>query len=242
MPVLVKPTSDASRLNLLNSSLNASKTEVKSGNPYLSETTLSQISSVSEEFDSKIKDETGMLAERSKEVREKNEAIVALEVTIRDLWEVIKRRVYRKNEPAEVLNYYQLPLDGTVPKVITEKEIFTLAGKIIEGDKKAITAGYAAAVCPSATELNDVLIAAKKEADEVAQADRNYNQTQKALAPIRSKADELITDIIDELEYNLRKLDPSHKRRIMRSYGVTYRYAAGESEEEATTGATETKQ
>ena len=54
-------------------------------------------------------------------------------------------------------------------------------------------------------------------------------------------ADEFIDETIAELEFNLRKLDPSNKRRIMRSYGVTYKYAAGEPEDVPTPPATETK-
>lgn len=231
MPLLVKPTNDAGRVGFLDSSAKTGTSDVSKGKQYLSDETLRIAKDLASEYSSLLNAEAGKLATRSKEVREKNAAIVMLETCIRDMWELIKRRVFRKNEPAEVFTYYQLPLDGTVPRAILEKEIFTLAERIIAGDKKAVEAGYAAAVCPSTDELAELLAAARKEADDVAQSDREYDDSHKLIAPVRAKADVLIDDIIAELEYNLRKLDPANRRRIMRTYGVTYQYAKGEPED-----------
>lgn len=231
MPILIKPTSDASRVGFLDSSAKTGTSDVAKGKKYLCDETLQMAKDLSAEYANLLKAEAGKLAIRSKEVREKNTALLALETCMRDIWELIKRRVFRKNEPAEVLTYYQLPLDGTVPRAISEKEIFTLAERIIAGDKKAVEAGYAAAVCPGTDELAELLAAARKEADDVAQSDRDYDDSHKLIAPVRAKADVLIDDIIAELEYNLRKLDPANRRRIMRTYGVTYQYAKGEPED-----------
>jgi hypothetical protein len=49
---------------------------------------------------------------------------------------------------------------------------------------------------------------------------------------LRAKADELISDVIDDLRYFLRKKDEPSQRRIIRSYGVTFKYLKGEPEEE----------
>ena len=114
MPVIAKPTSDESRLNLITTSISTAKSDATSGKSYLTSETLEKANSVVTELGTKMKEETGKLANRSKEVREKNEALHILETYIRDMWDVVKRRVYRKNQPAEVFNYYQLPLDGTV--------------------------------------------------------------------------------------------------------------------------------
>jgi hypothetical protein len=231
MPVLVKPTSDASRVGFLELSAKTGTSDVTKGKKYLSDETLQMAKTLAAEYSNLLKAETGKLAVRSKEVREKNSALLALETCMRDMWELTKRRIFRKNEPAEVFTYYQLPLDGTVPKAISEKEIFTLAERVIAGDKKAVEAGYAAAVCPSADELAELLAAARKEADDVAQSDREYDDSHKLIAPVRAQAVVLIDDVIAELEYNLRKLDPANRRRIMRTYGVTYQYAKGEPED-----------
>ena len=46
--------------------------------------------------------------------------------------------------------------------------------------------------------------------------------------PVREHADDLIDDIAAELRFNLRKKDPASRRRIMRTYGVKFRYLKGE--------------
>ena len=232
MPTLVKPTSDESRLNLLKTSVSTGRSDIESGNQHLSEETITMVETEAIAFDASLKIEAGTLSKREKEVREKNVAKARLETYIRDLWEVTKRRVYRNGEPAEVLTFYQLPLDGTVPGGINENEILALATKIVEGDKKAIAAGYPAAVCPSAAEISAVRDATEKEMADVAPADRQFDEAAKALTPHRALANELINDIIAELEFNLRKLEPSHRRRIMRTYGITFRYNPGEPEDE----------
>jgi hypothetical protein len=49
---------------------------------------------------------------------------------------------------------------------------------------------------------------------------------------LRAKADELISDVIDDLRYFLRKKDEPSQRRIMRSYGVTFKSLQDEPEDE----------
>jgi hypothetical protein len=53
-------------------------------------------------------------------------------------------------------------------------------------------------------------------------------EAQKAVAALRPRADELIGDVMDDLRYNLRKLDPPTQRRIMRTYGATFVALPGE--------------
>ena len=81
---------------------------------------------------------------------------------------------------------------------------------------------------PSATELKAQIDNARTEADDVAGADRAYDQAQEAASGLREQADDLIDDIAAELRFNLRKKDPASLRRIMRTYGVKYRYLKGE--------------
>jgi len=49
---------------------------------------------------------------------------------------------------------------------------------------------------------------------------------------LRARADELISDVIDDLRNFLRKKDEPSQRRIMRSYGFTFKYPRGEPEDE----------
>jgi hypothetical protein len=102
------------------------------------------------------------------------------------------------------------------------------AVEVIAGDAEAVAAGYSAMVNPSIAELQVGLTAAQREADEVAPADRAYDEAQEAVAALRPQADELIQDVMDELRFHLRKRDAPSQRRIMRTYGVSFSYLPGE--------------
>jgi hypothetical protein len=234
MAQLAKPSNDEARLSFLKTAGTTAASDTSKSTIYISVETQGKLTVFSKEFEKTLTQLSGKLASRSKEVREKNEAVSKLETYIRDVWEGVKRRVHRNGEPAEVHTFYKLPLDGTVPARITEGEIFAVATAVIEGDKKAVEAGYPAAVNPTTTELKEVLATTQKEFNDVSPADRLFNEAQEALVPIRAQADEMIDDVIAELEFTLHKKDPSVRRRIMRTYGVTYTYAKGESEEDDT--------
>jgi hypothetical protein len=62
--------------------------------------------------------------------------------------------------------------------------------------------------------------------------DREYDQAQEEIAGLRFKADELISDVMAELRFNLRKKDGSSQRRIMRTYGANFHYLKGEPVDE----------
>ena len=231
MPYLDKPSNDEERLNLVKTTLKTNLSDSASDMSFLTTETVQSATAVSLTFENKLKNLNGALAVRSRDIREKNDSIKTVEVYIRDLWEVTKRRVHRKNLPAEVLTYYMLPLDGSVPLSISPMEIFTLTAQIIEGDSKAVIAGFEPAANPSAAELSTVLILAEKEAADVPPSDRKMSIAQEELAIERTKIDEVINDIIDDLEYALRKKNAPARRRIMRTYGVSFKYLPGEPED-----------
>jgi len=123
-------------------------------------------------------------------------------------------------EPAEVLTFYELPLSGVIPKSFSFSESIAVAEKVIVGDRKATEAGYPPMQNPTAEELQEAVEKAKKESNDVAPADRAYDEAEEAVEALRGKAAELIYDLIAELKFNLRKKDPASQRRIIRSYGI----------------------
>lgn len=83
-------------------------------------------------------------------------------------------------------------------------------------------------VNPSAAQLQAVLAATMTKAEDVAMADRAYDEAQEAVAALRPQADELIEEVMAELRFNLRKKEPPSQRRIMRTCGARFRYLEGE--------------
>lgn len=232
MPKLIMPGSDDARLTFIKKAVETAEKDAAAGNPFLSAETIAATKEFIPPYEEKSMALSQKLSARSKEVREWNEALENLKTGMRDMWEVVKRRVARSDEPAEVLTYYQLPLSGIIPNPNTREEWLTLAAKMIDGDAKAVTAGYPAMLNPAADELQTVLDKAGQELGDVAGVDREYDAAQEALAELRPGADEIINEILAELRFNLRKKDAASQRRIMRTYGATYKYLKGEPLEE----------
>jgi len=229
MPKYRQPESDLARQAFLETTEKTGQKDIDAGNMYISQELVEEINAFVPGFDTKVEAVTQTLSGREKEVREKNEAISTLVTYAHDLWEVLKRRVNRKGEPAEVHTYYRLPLDGKNPTLYTDREWLTMAENVVAGDAQAVADGFDAMVNPSAAELDAVRSTAQTEVDEVSPADRAYDQAQEAAATLRPQADELIQEVMDSLRYTLRKKDAPSQRRIMRSYGATFTYLKGET-------------
>ena len=173
-----------------------------------------------------IAEQTGA---RSREVAERDEAIGRLEMFTRHGWSALKNRVERLNESASVLMLYGLPSDGSIPRSATPDEWLNYGRLFVAGDTKAVAQGYAAMDNPSAAEIKVELDKASAEADDVSGADSKMDKAQAAAAGDTARADELIGDLVDTLDFATRKLDGPSQRRIMRRYGIKFAYRPGET-------------
>jgi len=227
---LVKPTSDIDRLELLEKAKTTGEQDIAAGRKYLLDETILGLTTFNPiykaaQFLVNTKKE-GRLAETA----EQKAAFAILEVFCRDLMTVVKKRIYRMKEPLAVLAFYQMTQTGDIPNPTNMKQWLNLAEALIQGDAAAVLAGYPAMINPTAVELQAVLTTAQAEFDDVAMADRDYDIAQEALAVERTTADEWIDEIIDELDFSLRKFDDPSRRRIMRTYGFKYESDSGEEE------------
>lgn len=232
MPVYAAPGSDLARLAFLKTAAVTAARDILAGNLFVTQPTIDAMVAFLPQLETNVTAVTQKLSGRAKEIREKNEAADQVATCVRDMWEVVKRRVRRLNQPAEVLTYYQLPLSGETPKLYTADEWIVMGQQLVAGDAQAVAAGYPAMVNPSATDLNTLVQEAQTEKDDVAIADREYDQAQEAMAALRVQADEMISEVMAQLRYVLRRLDASSQRRIMRTYGAEFTYLEGEPPDE----------
>ncbi|MBC8180480.1 hypothetical protein H8E88_05080 [candidate division KSB1 bacterium] len=232
MPIYQKPTSDIARLAFLQETKVTAEADIAAGNPSISQATLDAIILFLPDFEDKIDAISATLTGREKEVRERNYIFDKLETYLRDFWAVLVRRVHRNKEHAEVFTYYKLPLSGVMPSYLTKSQMLEIAKDVVLGDANAVVAGHTLMSNPSALELDAVIQAAKVEFDDVAIADRDYDQAQAIVADSRIIADEFIQEVMDELRFALRKMDFSSQRRVMRSYGAIYEFVEGEPEDD----------
>lgn len=231
MPDFEAPRSHAARVLFLTRSAQTGQADITAGRNYVSQPTVDAINLLLPTYRSAVSAIPAAAAGRSKEIREKNEAAAVVATYTRDFWEVLKRRVKRLGEPAEVLLFYGLPLDGTVPRPMTADEWIQHARTCVDGDAAAVLQGHTAMANPSALELNTQLTAASTEAADVAEADHLHDEALALAESMVADADLLIEDVMAELRFNTRRMDYPSQRRIQRTYGARFRTLPGEPSE-----------
>lgn len=148
---------------------------------------------------------------------------------MRDFWDALKRRTNRRKHDPSVLAFYKLPEDGGLDPLNSREDVETACQNALDGEAEAVRAGFPAMANPSAQELLEKLIDARREAGEVTPFARKLDAAQRDVQALRPRAIELVEDVIAALRYNTRKLEPGAARDIMRSYGVVFEYDAGET-------------
>jgi hypothetical protein len=171
-------------------------------------------------------------AAKAREVEEADQADGKLENYMRDFWEVLRRRTFRLGHAAAVLNFYDLPQDGSTPVVASRADRYAWAQKIADGEAGAVAAGYPAMANPSAGEVSQKLQAAKLESGQITPKEREEEEVLELVRAQRPAAIERVDDVLDELRYVLRKMEPGTARNIMRSYGVEFEFLPGETPDE----------
>ncbi len=237
MPFRSDPTSHAGRANLLNRAIQSASADRAAGREYVPQDWIDEATAFLNIYQPKVQAITRQIGARSREISERNDAIARLSTYVRHGWRVLKMRVSRLGQPESLLRTYGLTLDGGVPQSARPDEWLQYAGEFIAGDADAVTQGYEAMVNPSAAEIQAELVTASAEVADVSGADAVLDDTQVAATADVPRADELITDLVDYLSFNLRKLDGPGRRRIMRRYGIKFNYRAGETPDPDDTGA-----
>ena len=229
MPKYEAPFSDDARLKFLSRCAATAASDATGNELYVSAAITADLPVFIGKFKQAVEEVAQQRSGRTKETTERETSVNRVQVYVRDFREGLTRRVHRENLPVLVFEKYQLLQDGSFQEPTAYDGWLLWGDKLIAGDAAAVAAGFEAMSNPSATQLAAVLATAKTESDDVAEADRALDDAQQKLADMRVEADALIVDIVDELRFRLRKLDAASQRRIMRTYGVTFRYLPGET-------------
>jgi len=119
--------------------------------------------------------------------------------------------------------YYQLSVDNpSVPSMGKEEEVIQWADNLITGEQLRIDAGGKPMINPAIEKISDALAEFVEATNKQRLAKRVFNAKQRILAAMLPALDELVRDAWDELNFFYRKLEPSAKRRELRTWGVVY--------------------
>ena len=108
MPKYVAPESDEKRLAVLDMISLTAPVDIAAGRGYLTQDALDPLLVFAGKFGVAFKAMTASQGERSRETAEREAALERLKTHVRDFRETLRRRVYRTNQPAGVLNKYKI--------------------------------------------------------------------------------------------------------------------------------------
>lgn len=228
MPILARPGNDTSRIATLDQVVISHCADAKNKQSYLSGETVDAVNSILPPYRTAYQSIATIGAGRSRETAEKNSSLGSLETYVRHFWGALKNRVDRENLPTSLLTLYGLPLSGILPKTYADRSLIETASQLIAADAQAYSQGFLPMANPSAAELKKCMDSALKEMNDCATIDNSMNAQEGVLAVHRGKAEELITEVVDELRFALRKLPEPDQRRIMRGYGLSFTGETGE--------------
>lgn len=229
MPKYMTPTNDEARLTFLQRAKETAVADSTQQKPTLDTITLEQLDTLIPAFQKAFNDVRAQQGASAQETAESQEALRNLELHARHMQNMLEMRVARLGEPTAVLRYYGMTLDGRKTRITNQEGWLQLGQELIDGDAKAVEAGYAPAVSPSSAELQVALDQAKKEVAESVTADAQLQAVQQPLADLRQEANALIADIVAQIRFLYRREDDEALRRILRRYGAQYQALPGEA-------------
>lgn len=232
MASVIPPRNDLSRYGFLKRVEETGSYDESSGQLCITEETLNKVREFNPVFEKPLTSLSSSESRRSKEYKESSAAFDSMKIYMQDTWESARRKARRLDLPAQMLTYYQLPMDGKSPYPTRYEAWYVVCQKMIEGAEEAVKAGYPPVTEPTVEELREVYEKARKERKDVAIYDSKLDEAQEKLEELRTRADELISDVMAELRFYLRKSDDASRNRIMKRYGVKFKYLTGEPEDE----------
>lgn len=229
MPKIYLPRSNEELIRFFETATRVATEDRLAEKFYIDADWIPQASDFVEAFKSRVRNLTSAQRNRAVQIEERNAKTAKLDTYIRDFLSVYKRMVYREGLPASAFLFYGLPESGDLPNPTNLNDLLSWAEKIIEGNADAVTAGYPAMSNPTAVQVSAILTEAKAEIDDVSSVERHLDTALDELEASRATGYAMAQDAEQQLNFQLRKLTPPDKRRIMRTYGFHYTYAEGET-------------
>lgn len=186
-------------------------------------------------FGKEVNERGAALSVQSEATKLRTAAQEKCKMYVSHFYQVFNFGISRGEYKATERGYFQVDISNeSVPEIKTESDLIRAANNIVNGEQQRTAAGCKKMENPSADEVklalddyNAVL------ADQSGKKDI-YQKEQEDVDKLRPEALELVKDIWDEIEFKLRKDEPSVMRRKAREYGVVYVARTGEEPDEDT--------
>ena len=145
--------------------------------------------------------------------------------------QVMNFAVIRGEFPANVRKHYGFKVSqSNVPPLNTEAEVFDVGERLIKGEKQRTMSGGSPILSPKISLVNMHYDNLREAHANHQKLKENSSKANLKVASLRTKADDIILEIWNEVEAHFDKLEPAEKREESQKYGLVYVYRKSEKE------------
>ncbi|NJO88977.1 MAG: hypothetical protein HC831_08475 [Chloroflexia bacterium] len=145
--------------------------------------------------------------------------------------QVMNLAVLRGEFPVNVRKFYGFkPSQSNVPPLNTEAELVEIGKGLIKGEKERTMSGGSPILSPKISLVNmhyDKFLEASNQHQKLKD---NSAKANLKVASLRTKADEIILEIWNEVEAHFEELNLAERREQSMQYGLVYVYRKSEKE------------
>ncbi len=229
MPNIIIPRSNEDLIRFFETATRVATEDRLATLNYLDADWTTESSDFVEDFKTRVRALTTAQQNRAQQIEERRAKFTKLEVYVRDYLTGFKRMVSREGLSLSLYMFYGLPESGEIPPLSNMDEILSWAEKIVKGNADAVAAGHPAMSNPTAAQINTIVTETKAEIDDVSAVERHLDTALDEIEALRAIGFKLAQDAEQQLNFQLRKLTPPDRRRIIRRYGFHFAYAEGET-------------
>ncbi len=182
-------------------------------------------------FEKAVTEQKGALAIQAKNNKNYQDIFKKAQMYVSHFIQVMNLAVLRGEFPVQVRKFYGFKISqSNVPSISSEAELLDVGKRLIKGEKERTMSGGSPILSPKISLVNmhyDKFIEAGIQHQKLKE---NSARANLKVASLRTKADDLILSIWNEVEAYFDKHELAEKREQSKQYGLVYVYRKSEKE------------
>ncbi len=182
-------------------------------------------------FEKAVNDQKNALTIQAKNNKNYQEVFKKAQMYVSHFIQVMNLAVIRGEFPVNVRKFYGFKTSqGNVPPLNTEAELLDVGKRLIKGEKERTMSGGSPILSPKISLVNMHYDKFQEFCNQHQKLKENSSKANLKVASLRTKADEIILDIWNEVEAYFEELNLAEKREQCMQYGLVYVYRKSEKE------------
>lgn len=228
MPYRRLPKTDASRILAMRKALDTESSNYGERQP-VPFVYIQQIKNIINQFETQVQNFHFYYNQRVENNRRVNEATRNARMYLSHFIQVLNMAVERGEIKRAKKAYYGLDeKSNTIPRLVSDDDIFLWGKKVMDGENRRIAEGGIAITCPSIQRVKVHYEMFSERRQEKKTSQSSANREHDTLAKMRETIDDLLLKVWDNIEEFYSDLKPYAKMVACQKCGVVYYYRHGE--------------